>query len=40
MNTLDKKAFKFGLIAAVVAAVLPLLIQTVLTATPLASNIA
>jgi hypothetical protein len=40
MNTLDKKAFKFGIIAAAVAAVLPLVIQAVLTSAPIAANVA
>jgi hypothetical protein len=40
MNTIDKKAYKFGLIAAAVAAVIPVLLQATLTAAPLAANIA
>ncbi len=40
MDALDKKAFKLGIIAAAVAAVLPLLIQAVVTGTPIAANVA
>jgi hypothetical protein len=40
MNMIDKKAFKYGLIAAAAAAVLPLLIQAALTTIPLAANVA
>jgi hypothetical protein len=40
MNTIDKTAFKLGLIAAAVAAVLPVLLQAAVTAAPLAANVA
>jgi hypothetical protein len=41
MNTsIDKKAFKLGLIASAVAAVIPLLVQAALTTAPLAANLA
>jgi hypothetical protein len=42
MNTssIDKKAFKLGLVAAAFAAVIPVLVQAALTAAPLAANIA
>jgi len=37
---LDKQAFKFGLIAAVVSVLIPLVVQMTLTAEPFAANIA
>lgn len=40
MNTIDKKAYKFGLVAAAIAAVIPLLMQVSLTAAPLAASAA
>jgi hypothetical protein len=40
MDPIDKKAYKFGLVAAVVAAVIPFLVQASLTATQLAANAA
>jgi hypothetical protein len=40
MDSLDKKAFKFGIIAAAVAAVLPLLIQTIITSNPIIASVA
>jgi hypothetical protein len=40
MNALDKKAFKYGIIAAAAAAVLPLLIQAVVTSTSVAATVA
>ena len=40
MDALDKKAFKLGILAAAVAAVLPLLIQAVITSAPFATNVA
>jgi hypothetical protein len=40
MNTIDKKAYTFGLVAAAVAAVIPLMLQAALTAVPLAANVA
>ena len=40
MNTIDKKAFKYGIVAAAVAAVLPILLQAALTAAPIAANAA
>jgi hypothetical protein len=40
MNSIDKKAFKLGLVAAAFAAVIPVLLQGALTAAPLAANLA
>jgi hypothetical protein len=40
MNSIDKKAYKLGLIAAAFAAVIPLLLQATLTAAPIAANVA
>ena len=39
MSEFDKKAFKLGMIAAVIAFLIPLLLQTVLTAAPLAAGV-
>jgi hypothetical protein len=39
MNSMDKKAYKFGLMAAVVAVVIPLLVQTVLVTAAQAASI-
>ena len=40
MDSLDKKAFKYGIVAAAFAAVLPLLLQAAVTAAPFAANVA
>ena len=40
MNSLDKKAYKLGLVAAAVAAAIPFLMQVALTAAPLAGTAA
>jgi hypothetical protein len=40
MNTLDKKAYKFGIVAAALAVVIPVLVQAALTAAPIAATVA
>jgi hypothetical protein len=40
MNTIDNKAYRFGFVAAAVAAAIPFLMQVTLTAAPLAASAA